>query len=114
RTTGVDRGAAHGQRIDASVRARIPTRGQTGTRIERGDAGARLPANVDEVAAHVDRAPAHGESADSRIPFLAVRLRIARVRVPGRGGAGGRVQRGDGVARLPANAAEIAADVDRS
>ena len=75
-------------------------------RIQRGDAVSDedLRAHAGEVAACVDRAPAHRNGVDPGAEGAA-----ARIRVPGRGGAGCRIERGDVVARLPADAGEGAA-----
>src|SRR5207247_1221061 len=95
--------------ISTLVRARVPGGGSTRGRIERGDVDARLPADAVEVAAGVNRAPAHRQGEDPGGDGVAI-----RVRGPGGGQTRCGIEGGDVVAGLPADAGEVAAGVDRA
>src|SRR5262249_57030735 len=107
--TGIDGSAAHRQGEDLVVRVRVPRRGRTARRIERGDEVAWLPANAGEAAAGVDQPPAHSQGFD-----VAVVLAAGGVRVPGGRGTRRGIECGDVVAWLTADVAEMACDIDRA
>src|SRR5439155_23556393 len=92
----------HGNRLHGAVRVRVPGRRGAARRIDRGDAGVWVAADVGEGTAGVDRAPVQGEGSHGAV----------RVRVPAQDGAGGGIEGGDAVARLAADAREAAARVD--
>src|SRR5439155_604764 len=101
RPAGVDGVAAHGEGIDVRVGVRVPGGSGAGGSIERCHVVARR-ALVPRVPARVDGRPAHRQDGDKE----------ARVRVPGGGGTNG-VEGGNAVARLPADAGEDPARVNR-
>src|SRR5204862_35791 len=101
---GVDRAPAHRYSVDRVVLvvgyARIPARGETRHRIERGKVVARLTADDGEVAAGVDRALADRQSVDA---VICARIPCCEVAVG--------VQLSEVGARLTADRSEASTDV---
>ena len=105
-TPGVDRGRCNGQRAHRAARVTVPGGRQPGGGAQRGYPVSRLPADGSKRPSRVDRARVGAER--QRVDDGAG----GRVGVPAGSVAIDRVQRGDVVARLPADRGERAAHVN--
>src|SRR6185503_1472201 len=104
-TTRIDGSSGHGEACRTNPRARVPARCEPGRRVDRGEAAPWLHANAVEGTRDVYRGSVHRDGRN-------LEGHGARVGVPGRREARGRIECRQAATGLPSNGREGAPDVD--